>query len=144
MDEMSRCFIGIEDIYKFVNSNEIEKINLFFVPEDKMKIVCEELTRDNDLKVIAFENRIIAITHISADKGKAAKKLCELLSINENETMAIGDDLNDLGMIEWAEVSVAMGNANDEVRKIAKFSTETCANLGFYSAVNEFVLKKKN
>ena len=57
------------------------------------------------------------VTGKHADKGNALKKLQSILNISREETMAFGDNLNDLGLLEAAEESYAIGSARDEVKK---------------------------
>ena len=60
-------------------------------------------------------------------KGENKKKsliyLCEKLNIIKEEIIAVGDGVNDIEMIEYAEIGVAMGNACDELKKIADIVT---------------------
>ncbi|WP_370542272.1 HAD hydrolase family protein [Bacillus halotolerans] len=58
-----------------------------------------------------------------ASKGNAVRQLSQLLRIEQEEVMCIGDKGNDLTMIEWAGCGVAMANAIPEVREIANFET---------------------
>jgi len=53
-------------------------------------------------------------------KGWALERLAKRLGIDRQETMAIGDNWNDVDMLEWAGQSVLMGNAAPELRKLAK------------------------
>jgi len=53
-------------------------------------------------------------------KGWALKNLAARLGVNRNETMAIGDNWNDVDMLEWAGEGVIMGNAAAELRSMAK------------------------
>jgi Cof subfamily protein (haloacid dehalogenase superfamily) len=53
-------------------------------------------------------------------KGWALERLANRLAIDRKETMAIGDNWNDVDMLEWAGQSVIMGNAADELRAMAK------------------------
>jgi Cof subfamily protein (haloacid dehalogenase superfamily) len=53
-------------------------------------------------------------------KGKALENLARRLGVDRKETMAIGDNWNDVDMLEWAGQSVLMGNAAQELRTMAK------------------------
>jgi Cof subfamily protein (haloacid dehalogenase superfamily) len=53
-------------------------------------------------------------------KGWALQKLAVLLGVGRKETMAIGDNWNDVDMLEWAGQGVMMGNAAQELRTMAK------------------------
>jgi Cof subfamily protein (haloacid dehalogenase superfamily) len=53
-------------------------------------------------------------------KGAALKKLAAHLGVEREEVMAIGDNWNDVEMLEWAGQSVLMGNAAEELRAMGK------------------------
>jgi hypothetical protein len=53
-------------------------------------------------------------------KGWALKRLAARLGVDRKETMAIGDNWNDVDMLEWAGQGVMMGNAAAELRTMAK------------------------
>lgn len=74
-------------------------------------------------------------------KGNALKTLGNILKITPAETMAIGDEENDLSMIEYADVGVAMGNAIEHVKQIANYITEDNDHDGVAKAINMFALK---
>ncbi|MDT2816057.1 sugar-phosphatase [Vagococcus carniphilus] len=81
------------------------------------------------------------ILNKNATKGEAVKELAELLNIKPEEVMSIGDNENDLSMIEVAGVGVAMGNAVPAVKEIADRITKTNDEHGVAHAINEWVLK---
>jgi hypothetical protein len=60
-------------------------------------------------------------------KGKALENLARRLGVGRKETMAIGDNWNDVDMIEWAGQGVLMGNAADDLRAMAKMRGWTLA-----------------
>jgi hydroxymethylpyrimidine pyrophosphatase-like HAD family hydrolase len=53
-------------------------------------------------------------------KGTALERLAGRLGVGRKETMAIGDNWNDVDMLEWAGQGVMMGNAARELRTMAK------------------------
>jgi hypothetical protein len=53
-------------------------------------------------------------------KGWALERMARRLGVDQKETMAIGDNWNDVDMLEWAGQSVVMGNAAQELRTMAK------------------------
>lgn len=59
------------------------------------------------------------------NKGEAVKTLQESLGILPEETMIFGDQLNDIEMLQRAYYSFAVGNAREEVKKAARFQTDT-------------------
>ena len=53
-------------------------------------------------------------------KASALQQLAAMLGVDRKETMAIGDNWNDVDMLEWAGQGVIMGNAAQELRTLAK------------------------
>lgn len=74
------------------------------------------------------------------DKSKAIIRLCEILNIDIKDTMAVGDSYNDISMIETVGFGVAMGNAIEEVKNVAKFITDTNQNDGVAKVVQKYIL----
>lgn len=68
----------------------------------------------------------IEFNHENATKGAALCALADHLGISQEETLAFGDDYNDISMLQAAGVGVAMKNAFDAVKKAADAVTESC------------------
>ncbi|MGE6630570.1 sugar-phosphatase [Bacillus sp. NPDC077027] len=84
----------------------------------------------------------LEILHPNVSKGNAVKLLAETLGIQREEVMAIGDNGNDVSMIEFAGCGVAMGNAIDDVKKVADVVTKTNNEAGVAHVLRELVLRK--
>ena len=63
---------------------------------------------------------ILDLLPLGVTKGTALARLAARLGVDRKETMAIGDNWNDVDMLEWASQAVVMGNAAVELRTIAK------------------------
>ncbi len=74
------------------------------------------------------------------NKGAGVRALAEKLGLSREEVMAIGDQENDLAMLEYAGTGVAMGNGIDKVKAAAQFVTKPNTEDGVAHAVNTFVL----
>lgn len=70
------------------------------------------------------------------NKGEAVKVLQESLGITVQETMAFGDQLNDMEMLKQAYYSFAIGNARQEVKEAARFQTDTNKRDGVLKILN--------
>lgn len=77
----------------------------------------------------------LEITSIHAQKGIAVKKYAESKGISMDHVMAIGDNYNDLSMMEAAGRSVAMGNAPADIKAACTHVTESNANDGVGLAI---------
>ena len=78
--------------------------------------------------------------HKDATKGSGLLTLAAKLGIDQSETMALGDQQNDITMIEAAGLGVAMGNAVPEVKAVADVETTTQNTDGVGVAVEKWVL----
>ncbi len=73
-------------------------------------------------------------------KGYAVERLAAMYRIPYEEVMALGDHDNDVSMLRFAGVSVAMGNACEEAKAAARYITGTNGEDGFAEALERFVL----
>jgi Cof subfamily protein (haloacid dehalogenase superfamily) len=80
-------------------------------------------------------------THPSVNKGTAVRYLAEeLLGLQSSNVMTIGDNFNDVEMLEYAGIGVAMGNAPADVQAIAKWIAPTVEADGAAAAIEKFLL----
>lgn len=82
----------------------------------------------------------IEITHAEATKAKGLKRVCRLLDIELEQTMAIGDSGNDIPMLREAGLGVAMGNAPPPVKVAANVVTGTNIQDGVATAIERHIL----
>jgi Cof subfamily protein (haloacid dehalogenase superfamily) len=80
------------------------------------------------------------ITNPLANKGAAVGTLARLMGVSMEETAVIGDSNNDVSMFAKSPLSIAMGNASDEVKKLARFTTEANDDEGFANALERYLL----
>lgn len=73
-------------------------------------------------------------------KGPAVERLAGLLNIKQEEVICIGDNDNDMTMIEYAGCGVAMGNAIPELKEIADYQTTSNNENGVAHAIQKLVL----
>ncbi len=73
------------------------------------------------------------------DKGTGLKILCDHLNINPENVMALGDQANDMPMLDYAGLGVAMGNAVEVTKKNADKVTTDCDHDGVAVAINKFL-----
>lgn len=75
-------------------------------------------------------------TAAGVDKGRGLAILCKHLGIPASQVMALGDQANDLPMIKYAGIGVAMGNAVNVTKENADMITADCDHDGVAIAVN--------
>lgn len=72
-------------------------------------------------------------------KARGMEAICQHYGIRQEETIAFGDGANDIEMLEWAGIGIAMGNADEAVKKHADRVTTDVDNEGIENAVNEIL-----
>jgi len=77
---------------------------------------------------------------IGENKGKAAELICKTMGVDREDSIAIGDSANDLDMLRFAGLGIAMGNASDDVKAAAGAITADCGKGGVAQALRKFVL----
>jgi Cof subfamily protein (haloacid dehalogenase superfamily) len=119
----------------------VEKILLFGEPEilqgweEKIDLRYEGQVRTTKSKAYFLE-----LIHPEVNKGAALSSLAERLGINQKEVLAVGDSLNDLEMIQYAGIGVAMGNGRQEVKEAANVVTSSNQDDGVAQAIEKYVL----
>ncbi|HFI0264922.1 TPA: Cof-type HAD-IIB family hydrolase [Streptococcus suis] len=91
---------------------------------------------------VRSQDYLLEILPNGASKATGLKKLADRLGILPEEIMAMGDANNDLEMIEFAGLGIAMGNANEQVKAIAQDITDTNVNNGVAKAIEKHILNK--
>jgi Cof subfamily protein (haloacid dehalogenase superfamily) len=91
------------------------------------------------MQIAVSKPNYIELTHIEATKGNALAQLGSMLGIKQEEIIAIGDSYNDISMIEYAGLGVAMGNAPDNVKAFAQYVTKGNDEDGVAEVVHRYV-----
>jgi len=84
---------------------------------------------------------ILEAMPVGADKGQTLKFLVEQLGIERSEVMAIGDGNNDVEMLEYAGIGVAMANGTEAAKNSAKYITDTNENDGVAKVIYKYVFE---
>jgi Cof subfamily protein (haloacid dehalogenase superfamily) len=116
---------GIAD-FIFRHADEIENINFIYGDKAQGIMILNALAGTDLFTLTSSFPFNYEIGGVGADKGTALSVICEELGIRPSEVMAIGDSSNDISMLEFAGVSVAMEGASSEVRNAA--DVVTCGN----------------
>ena len=82
------------------------------------------------------------VTHPTANKGTVIERLSRYLNLSVEHIATIGDQPNDVLMFKRSGLSIAMGNASEEVQRQATCVTTSCEEEGFANAVERFILPR--
>ncbi len=81
---------------------------------------------------------MVEIVPLGVDKGIASAKLAKKLGISREETLCIGDSLNDAPMIEWAGLGVVVANGSDAAKSYADVIMPSCDEEGVAKTILEY------
>lgn len=94
-----------------------------------------------ELYIVKSTPNFLEFSNPEASKYCAVKFLQKYWGIKEEETLTIGDQNNDIALLEAGGLKIAMGNATESLKSIADYITDTVENDGFVKAIDKFVLK---
>ena len=128
--------VAVADLDAFMDgyTGTASKIHLFF-PNHEEKLKAAALLKGLPFFVSESVPNDIEVMPLGVDKGTGLSALAKYLKLTPSEVMAVGDGENDLAMLRYAGLSVAMGNACDTVKKTARVVTETNDEDGLAKAV---------
>jgi Cof subfamily protein (haloacid dehalogenase superfamily) len=132
----------VDDLIARLDTEEAMKI-MAISKNEKLLMELQKhlkLTYGKKLHITLSKPYFLEIMHPEADKAKALKVVAGHYGIKRQDVMAIGDSFNDIEMIEWAGVGVAMGNAVQAIKDAADFATSSNEEEGVAQALQRFVL----
>ena len=146
-------FDVVDDLKQYININNPSILKLIISAEKDLGNIRKEILNSQNLavmqirkyneykdKIIDKEYEYLDIVPKCVNKYNSLKQLCDYLNIQKDEVMAIGDNMNDVGMIENAGIGVAIGGSYEEVIKKASYVTKNSAkDGGFAEAVYKFI-----
>jgi Cof subfamily protein (haloacid dehalogenase superfamily) len=120
-------------------------IKLLVVEFDMVKLetLQKYINTFEDVSAVVSANGFLNIGHHRASKGNGLRHLADHLGISLDQILAIGDQENDLSMIEQAGIGVAMENGHQSLLDSANEITMKACDHGFTHAIRSFVLNKK-
>ena len=147
-------FVIIPNIIDYIESNNLEIFSIVVSTEKTTlksfknilsinnDIVCTYINKRGQYKdlIINKSYEYLNISPNNINKNEALKYLSNFLNIKSQEIMAIGDNINDLEMVKNSGIGVAVLEAYDDLKNVAKFVTTTSVSNGaFAEAVEKFV-----
>lgn len=140
------CRVAIRETDQFVKEINfpINKIFLSGEPE-QMKEVEKEMQKrfGAQLNVFRSDPYYVELLPKYIDKGVAADKLVKHLDVTKDRVICVGDSYNDLPMLRYAGLGVAMGNASDEVREQADYVTGSNDEDGIVTIIEKFMTEQE-
>jgi Cof subfamily protein (haloacid dehalogenase superfamily) len=129
----------------FTDEQLKDAVKIVGVSDDLAKVAaCEKLAQQklgDRASAARSQPYYLDVTHPQANKGAVVLTLAKLRNIKPEEIATIGDMPNDVLMFRKSGMSIAMGNASDEVKSQATEVTDSNQDEGFAKAVRKFILK---
>lgn len=116
VEELTGCNVK-QCMFIDKKSEEIYKIKDILSEDNKLHIV-DEINKNSP-----YEEKWFSVSNSNCSKGKALKIVSKYLNIPIENTIAIGNDKNDISMFEVAGLSVAVANASDNIKSKVKHIT---------------------
>ncbi|MBQ9950857.1 MAG: HAD family phosphatase [Clostridia bacterium] len=117
----------------------VDKIDLYFVSEED-RAEFRAVAAQRNIEIAGSIGIGLELSPPNANKADGLTSLCRILGIPAEETIAIGDADNDMGILRAAGLSVAMGNALPEVKAIADVITDDCDHDGAAKALEKYLM----
>ena len=128
-DESRTIFNGI--IRKLKEIENLDILNVEHMSRKRFKLGTEE---------VSIEYHYTEITNENVNKWNAIEFLLNKLNIDKDETVAIGDNINDKEMIENAALGIVMGNSNPLMKEIGNVIVSDNNSEGVLEAFNKYIL----
>jgi transaldolase len=121
-------------------------IKIVGVSEDHPRVAACEAAMQKEFGTLVSAARsqphYLDVTHPSANKGVVIERLARYLKIPPQRIAAVGDQPNDVLMFNKSGLSIAMGNASQEVQRQASVVTGSHGEEGFANAIERYILPR--
>ena len=130
----------VNDMLSFIleHRKSIEGGNFIVTDRALKKQLMEELRAEGCLYVTSSVQRYVELSHLEVCKRSAVRWLAEHLGVSSKSVMAFGDGNNDMEMIDYAGIGVAMANGTEELRQIADRIAPPCEENGVAVFLSDF------
>ena len=141
--EMIKRIMGEYEISDHLEEHtDIQKV-LYYGSNWQIDDMIKELSDVCDITGSSLEQKALTdgeITIKGINKSYGMRKYLELHGLSRKDTIAFGDGPNDLDMIEYAGIGVAMGNARQKLKDVADYVTKDISDNGIQYAMEHFGL----
>jgi hydroxymethylpyrimidine pyrophosphatase-like HAD family hydrolase len=93
------------------------------------------------LSVVRSHELFVEVTSPSVSKGAALAFVAERFGVSREEVIAVGDSGNDVSMVEWAGLGVAMANATPDVHAVADWVAPPVGDDGVVEIIERFLFR---
>lgn len=150
------CFYVVQNIFSYLQENNLPIFNIILSSSDSVQEAKEALEKHTNLSIqyiskkgnykdsiINAEYEYISLAPKSIGKGYALNILKDYLQVDTSSVLSIGDNLNDIDLLQNSGIGVAIANAYEPVKAVATYTTKSNASQGgFAEAVYRFTAQE--
>jgi hypothetical protein len=131
----------VDDLGSVLNRHEPVKF-LFIADVPKADQIEAAMRQrfEGQMEIVRSHANFVEGNPLGVSKGDALHRLADHLGAPQAQVMAIGDQGNDVPMLTWAGVGVAMGNASPEAKTVADWIAPPFSENGAAVAIERFIL----
>ncbi len=116
----------------------VDKIFAYCPDVEILSRIRRQISRTKTVHLTSSNEKNFEVTNQGVTKALGLDRLCSYLHIRPEEVLAIGDSENDLDMLRFAGIEVAMGNASEAVKQCADYITDSNDEDGVANAIRYF------
>lgn len=118
---------------------------MLLAPPDKLKPIHAAVRAKfaKHVAILISDDYLIQLVHKQVDKASALQRVAEVYGVPQDQVMAIGDAPNDLGMVRWAGLGVAMESGWDQLKKTAQVIAPRNDDDGVAHVLKKYILDKE-
>ncbi|KRQ88016.1 putative phosphatase YwpJ [Caloramator mitchellensis] len=130
----------VDDLIEIAKKHDILKIVVMSDDVEKL-FKLKQIIKDNfEVSVFSSFDNNFEVMARDISKGNAVKVLADFYGFNLEEVVCIGDNENDISMIQYAGLGVAMANATEELKSVADLIIDSNDNEGVAKFIEEYIL----
>ena len=137
------AFAEVADLNDLLDQNILP--NKIFIRSEKNSTTCAEMERElgknfPELSVVRSASYLLEVMDKSVSKATGIEVILKHYGFTKDEAVAFGDNYNDIEMLKYIPQSVAMGNAPEDIKKIAFAVTDSNEDSGIYTYLKKIRL----
>ena len=139
--DINRLGVGERSNFLDYVNYDVYKVLLTANPAESEKYMKElQMLYGDTVNVMRSEAFFIEVTAKGIDKARTLERVIGPIGVSQYNTICCGDGFNDISMVRYAGVGVAMGNAKEEVKAVADYVTASNEEDGIAEVVDKFIL----
>lgn len=116
----------------------VNKFSADVLPDTDFDRVKAEL--GDEFEILEHEGNVVEFVPKESSKATGIERLCQFLGVDQKDTYALGDSVNDLDMLSYVGHGIAMGNASEAAKAAAEYVTADIHEDGIMRAMEHYGL----